>query len=204
MRIFLGLFLFLAIFCSCSPRQSNKSSDTQDTLLVNNQKKDSISKIDVQRIMVDKAYIGMTISELKSSYPENNLKKEPVFKYDIEGGGDGILVSKEGTPQFFAWTMLDQDTIVGIEILSPSIVISNGVHVGMTFQDFLKIRPGSALSISEINTPYEYCYVEESSYSINFYTDDTNRVGKYTEAEDGYLYKGVARPESKIDRISVF
>jgi hypothetical protein len=202
-RIFL-LTIFLVGLFSCSSKQTSKqdlsnqdSVTSKDTVIV-----DPIieSKIHVP---VDRAFIGMTISELRKEYKSSELRKEPVFMYGVDGEGDGILVVQDKEELFFAWTMYDNDSITGLVILSPSILIDKGIHVGMTYQDFLKHYPKETLAISEMDEDFEFSYIDSLNYTIEFHTSDSNRVGKYTQTESWYEYKGIQRPLSKIDRIHV-
>jgi hypothetical protein len=202
-RIFFIIFFLGGLFSCSSKKTVDKKPDNTDTISSNDSIiEDTIKDLKIH-VQVDRAYIGMTIDELKKEYSAAKFKNEPVFMYGVDGEEEGILVIENGKEQFFVWTMYGNDSITGIVILSPSIIIDKGIHVGMTCQDFLKQYPKETLAVSEMSEDYEFSYIEDLTYTVEFHTSDTNRVGKYTEAEDGYLYKGIQSPLSKIDRIHV-
>jgi hypothetical protein len=201
-RIFFITILFAGLL-SCSSKQPVESkSDNKDTVL----SKDSVAvdptTDDNNHVNVDRAYIGMTIADLKKEYSSAKFKKEPVWNYGVDGGGDGLLVITNDDPLFFVWSMQGEDKIAGITVVSPTISVEPGVHVGMMFKDFQKIKPEAKLAIDMISD-MEFSYVSNLNYRIEFLTEDANRVGKYNNygAEPEFL--SVAKPDTKVDRISV-
>ncbi|MBX2841782.1 MAG: hypothetical protein KTR26_08415 [Flammeovirgaceae bacterium] len=62
--------------------------------------------------------------------------------------------------------------IQSITILSEKIVIDEGVHVGISFEEFLNRYPGANLILDEIDNSYEYFCV---SASTNLYRAITSQ-----------------------------
>lgn len=161
------------------------------------------SNPDSQQIKVDKIHIGMTIKEMKALYPGAEFIEEPLFKYGVDSENNGIKVAVNKESLFFVWTLEDNDTINGVEILSQKIVIDQDVHVGMTLEDFLKKYPTSKLSFDELTSDYEYIQVPGFDYRVEFITTETTRVADYDYSKNEPEFISVKRPTAKIDRISV-
>jgi hypothetical protein len=156
------------------------------------------------QIKVDKIHIGMTIQEMKSLYPGADFIEEPLFKYGVDSENNGIKVAVNGESLFFIWTLEDNDTINGIEILSQNIAIDHDVHVGMTLEDFLRKYPDSKLAFDELSLDYEYIQVPGLDYRVEFLTTETTRVADYNYSGNEPEFVSIKRPAAKIDRISVF
>jgi hypothetical protein len=155
------------------------------------------------QVKADKIHIGMTIQEMKSLYTGAEFIEEPLFKYGVDSENNGIKVAVNGESLFFIWTLEDNDTINGIEILSQNIVIDHDVHVGMTLEDFLKKYPTSKLSFDELSSDYEYILVPDLDYRVEFLTTESNRVADYNYSKSEPEFISVKRPTAKIDRISI-
>lgn len=154
-------------------------------------------------IIVDKIHIGMTIQEMKNLYADFEFKEEPLFNYGIDSEENGITVINEGISLFFVWTMQGNDTITGIEILSDKIIIDNGVHIGMTFEDFIKKYPKSKIAIDELTMDYEYIHVPGLDYRVDFLTTDSTRVAEFNYSTTEPTFISIKRPKTKIGRISI-
>lgn len=156
------------------------------------------------RILVDKIHIGMTIQYMKAMYIGAEFIEEPLFRYGIDSENNGIRVTENGENLFFVWTMEENDTINGIEIISQDIIIDNDVHVGITLEDFLKKYPDSRPSIDELSMSSEYILVPGLDYSVQFLTTESTRVADYNYSATEPEFIAIKRPTAKIDRISVF
>jgi hypothetical protein len=201
-RILLLTTFIVGLFSCSSKQTANSKSNNSDTIA----SKDSTIECPVTdlkvHLQVDRVHIGMTIDELKKEYSTAEFKKEPVWNYGVDGGGDGLLVITNGDPLFFVWTMEGEDKIAGITVVSPTIPIEPGIHVGMTFKDFQKLKPEAKLAIDMISH-MEFSYVASLNYRIEFLTEDSNRVGKYNNDGAEPEFISVSRPNTKVDRISI-
>jgi hypothetical protein len=99
--------------------------------------------------------------------------------------------------------MQGNDTITGIEILSDKIIIDNGVHVGMTFEDFIKKYPKSKIAIDELTMDYEYIHVPGLDYRVDFLTTDSIRVAEFNYSTTEPTFISIKHPKTKIGRISI-
>ncbi|WP_224997037.1 hypothetical protein [Cesiribacter sp. SM1] len=152
---------------------------------------------------VDKAFIGMTVEELKEAYPNAIFKEEPLYEYGVDSEGTGLLVIENNEPLLFAWTLEDDNKIHSLTVLSPKIKVDSNVHVGMTVQEFLEKYPNSTLAINLIDDRFEFIHIMDKKYSIEFITTDSSRVGNYDFSEAEPEFKSLNRPEATIDRIEI-
>jgi hypothetical protein len=182
MKKLLIVFVSLLLILSCSNRENSKSKKTRS-------------------IVVDKIHIGMTIQEVKDLYKDSEFIEEPLYEYGIDSEDKGLTVIENGEKLFFVWTMQDEVKIHGISIISRRIQIDNGIHVGMKLEDFLKKHPNENLRMDELTNEYEYIYVPDPGYSVEFLTTDTTRAAIYTEPDLEYI--SIRRTNATIDRISL-
>jgi len=197
--------LFLSILLGCNSNTLTDNSligsipEDRDNL----ENKETFEE-NLERILnVDKASLGMTIFELKEVYKTAKFIEEPVFLYGVDGESNGLEVVENNERLFFVWTLLGDNRIKGITILSPSIIIDSDISVGITLTEFLKKYPDCKLTIDLLDEGIESCYVKEKNYSVEFLTEPENRVGEYNlETSEAELIK-IRRPEAKIDRISI-
>lgn len=195
------LILTIFIWTSCS--QETKKS-TED--VISNVKVDTlIPKISYDTIFVDKTYVGMTLTKLKSVYKDLDFVEEPVFFYGVDSEENGLLLNKNNKPFIFVWTKENTDTINGITILSDQITIDDNVRVGITITDFFNKYKNAKLQIDQISNETEFSSVMSNLlYRIEFITADSNRVGEYdmTQAEPEFIK--LKRPDAKVERIGVY
>ena len=204
MKILPVFVIILLVIFSCS---NNKEPDKQ-------KEKQVESKVQLEpiasekpkqevKIQVDKAFIGMTISDLESVYKNAEFLKEPVYEYGIDGESTGLVVKQNNERLFFVWTMQGEDKIHGMTILSDSIIIDKNVHVGMTLESFMGKYPEATVHIDMIDERYEYINVPELSYQPEFLTTDSTRVAEYDYEQPEPEFKSVSNPNARIERISV-
>jgi hypothetical protein len=182
-----------------SNKQEEKAVESKsqiETTTTNKSQKES-------EIQVDKAYIGMTITELKNAYKGAEFIEEPVYEYGIDGESKGLVVKQNDERLFFVWTMQGEDKIHGMTILSGSIIIDNNVQVGMTLKSFMDKYPSTKVHIDMIDERYEYLHVPSISYRPEFLTTDSTRVADYDYEQPEPEFKGIKNPNALIDRISV-
>ncbi len=144
----------------------------------------------------------MTIQEMKEIYSNAEFIDEPLFLYGVDSEEPGIAVVINGEKMFFVWTLQNENTIHGITILSDKIQIDDGVHVGMTLEEFLIKHPGHELRMDELSEEdFEYIHIPEHDYMVQFWTTDSNRVGNYSKPN--LIFISINRPNARIDRISL-
>ena len=196
------VFVLLTLI-SCVKEKSNKQKDKYVEPKIKVEKNTTdIPKEDLE-IKVDKAYIGMSISELKSVYGSAEFIEEPVYEYGIDGDSKGLVVKQNDKRLFFVWTLQGEKKIHGMTILSDSIIIDRNVHVGMTLKSFMVKYPEATVQIDMIDERYEYLNVPRLSYRPEFLTMDSTRVASYDYEQPEPEFKNIKKPEARIERISV-
>ena len=182
----------------------------KDNIPTHDEKNYSITKTEVptkeqvnQEIIVDKIHIGMTIQEMKDIYKSASFIEEPVYEYGIDGESNGLVVQENGKRLFFVWTMQNENKIKGITILSKDIKIDNNISVGMTLEEFIKKYPKSTLAIDLIDDRYEFIYVPELKYRIEFLTTDSTRIAEYDFGVGEPEFIKIKNPKKEVDRISL-
>lgn len=197
MKYFYFLSIAFILF-SCNLEEDNESESSSQP--------DVKKKVfaDNGQLMIDKAFIGMSLQQLKDVYKKAEFVSEPVYEYGIDGESDGIVVENEGQRLFFVWTMDGVDTINGITILSPEILIDSNVHVGMSLKKFMERYPNQPLEIDVLDDRYESILIDSLRYSANFFTTDSTRVGVYNHDSPVDEFIEVQRPEATIDRIAIY
>ena len=195
------LILTVFIWTSCS-HETQKTVDEVKT----NAKVDSLNpKISYDTIFVDKTYVGMTITKLKSIYTGYEFAEEPLFDYGIDGGGNGLIVKKDKKPFIFVWTKENTDTINGINILTDQIVIDQNVHVGITAKDFIDKYKNAKFEIDAISNDIEFGFILNNlNYRVEFLTNDSTRVGEYDMTQPEPEFIKLKRPEAKVVCIGVY
>lgn len=194
-------FVLLTLF-SCDNVKSNKQKEksVEPSQIETNTAVKSKQEL---KIKVDKAYIGMAISELKTLYHNAEFIEEPVYEYGIDGESKGLVVKQNDEKLFFVWTLQGEERVHGITILSDTIIIDDNVHVGMTLKSFIDKYPATTVHIDMIDERYEYLNVPELSYRPEFLTTDSTRVAEYDYEQPEPEFKSVRNRDARIERISV-
>lgn len=148
--------------------------------------------------------IGMSIDELKELYPKAAFKKLPSDGYGNAVKEQGFLVVENKVPLFYVLYPKGKKKITGLTLLTPGIRIEEGVHVGTTYEQFIKKYPKSELTLDAYEDNLECIYVPQKRYRVEFGTADSNRVGNYDMSGPSPEFKNVARPKTKIARISSY
>lgn len=202
MKPLLSILLALLTVTACNNKTSKTERDAQtgaDT--ITSEVKDKQPEQDPVT-KVDQVYIGMTIQELKETYKNATFIEEPVYEYGIDGDSNGLVVEQDNERLFFVWTLLGKDEIHGITLLSESLKIDDDVHVGMTLEAFRDKYPNIPVNIDMLDDRYEYLYVPEHEYRVEFLTTDSTRVATYDYDQPEPEFKAVKRPHATVDRIS--
>jgi hypothetical protein len=190
--------IYLVFSCTPEVKEYDNTFSEKDTALTQK----TISSFE-QKDMIGKAYIGMTIEELKQAYQTAKFKEEPLYMYGVDSENNGLLIVENEEPLLFVWTLEDNNKVHGISVLSPQIKIDSDVQVGMTMGKFKEKYPNATLAINMIDDSYEYSYVKGINYMIEFTTTDSTRVGTYDFSSAEPEFISIKRPEAKVDRISI-
>lgn len=151
---------------------------------------------------VDKAYLGMKISDLKKAYSDFEFSEVSLYEYGIDSENKGLLISKAKKKVMFVWTMAGDDKIKGIYCLTNEIETENRIKVGSTVNDILKLYPKLSLKRDCLDMTEEYSKLDDIGILIIFLTTDKNRVGIYLtgECQETTIQFDLER---KIDRIKI-
>lgn len=202
MKNILSIILASTILTSCNNNNEQKTGDRHldiiDTLISEKPSK----QVDIQT-QFDQITVGMTIEEIKLIYKDSEFMEEPVYEYGIDGESTGLTIKKDNQKLFFVWTMEGDNRIRGITILSGSIKIDDNVHIGMTLRAFTQKYPNIKVNIDMMDHRYEFLYVPEKNYRIEFMTADSTRVARYDYKKAEPEYIEILRPYATIDRISI-
>jgi|GEM_PF-1206644 hypothetical protein len=223
------IFTILAVWMlACSSQKSEEQSSQSDSL-VNAQTPESssddtgaastssptsdssvaqvVEPVGKRSLISGKVKIDMLIENMKklnSSYAFKDVEASEFNMTNNEPSIKLMLASQEGVPQFIVQYTKASNAVKGITILSPNFEVEEGVHVGMTYDAFVKIKPKSELSIDAYALNIECIYVPEMKYRVEFLTSDANRIGKYNDNGSGPVFSKAARPDGKVDRISMY
>jgi hypothetical protein len=203
MKTLLSIILVTLILTSCDNQESKSQSEKQVNSDTNALEGTNRQPKKDHKLKVDKVYIGMTIKEMKDTYQDSEFIEEPVYEYGIDGESFGIVVKRKNERLFFVWTLQGQDNIHGITILSDSLTIDKNVHVGMSLNDFMEKYPNATVNIDMVDNRYEFLFVPELNYRVEFLTTDSNRVAEYDYEQPEPEFKEIKRPNATIDRISI-
>lgn len=203
MKVLQSIILVALILTSCDSQESKSQNEEQvnsDTITLKDTNRRPIAG---QKLKVDQIYTGLTIKEMKDIYKDSEFIKEPVNEYGIDGDSFGLVVRRNNERLFFVWTLQGQDIIHGITILSDTLRIDKNVHVGMSLKKFMQKYPNSTMNIDMLDNRYEYLFVPELNYRVEFLTTDSNRVAEYDYEQPEPEFKEIKRPNATIDRISI-
>jgi hypothetical protein len=142
---------------------------------------------------------GISIKAFKVKVGNEKFIKERLFKYGIDSEKNGWTFIEDEKKIFFIWKKQNETEISEIIILDKSISV-DGISVGMTFNDFLKINPNSNIELDVVNSEYEYSVSKNGNYTVEFISDINNKVGEYNE---DFTVKRILNKEAKIDRIRI-
>jgi len=215
------LFILVAILFSCSTKKTDESAESdsisidgkdsmankikdENSVNTNTNEMDSMALDTGQKSNFDQVKIGMKITDLKQLFKDSKFVSMKASQFGIKTIENVIVVMKENEPQFLFFDNKGKKTIDGITILNQDIILERGVHVGLTYLQFTKLKQGGSLTIDTYNKDIECIYVPEKKYRVEFLTSDSNRVGQYKTSDVGYELIKVIRPESKINRISMY
>ncbi|MFC0878930.1 hypothetical protein ACE01N_20215 [Saccharicrinis sp. FJH2] len=197
-----SLIIILTLFCcnyQVTKSQNAKQINPEVTISNINHEQTELE----HTIKVDKVYIGMTIDELKNIYSNSEFIEEPVYEFGIDGESNGLVIKQENERLFFVWTLQGENKIHGITIISNSLTIDQNVHVGMSLKEFHNKYPNLKVNIDMTDNRYEYLYVPELNYRVEFLTTDTTRIAEYKFDQVEPEFKRIKRPYATVDRISI-
>ncbi len=144
----------------------------------------------------------MKISELKSTYPNCDFSDLPLYEFGIDSENIGLLVKKKNKPILFIWTMQGDSTIAGIFCLTDEFETENKIKVGLSVKDLLLVYPNCSLSRDCLEMASECAEFKDIGITIEFVTNDKNRVGKYLK-DDCNEVTSILDGQRRIDRIVI-
>lgn len=185
MKNILSALIIIVNFC-CSSCNSNEKID--DGMIT--------------KSSIDKAYIGMEIKELKIAYSNCNFSEIPLYEFGIDSENTGLLIKKKNKPILFVWTMQGDSTIAGIFCLTDEFETGNKIKVGLSVKDLLVLYPNCSLSRDCLEMAQEYTELKDIGVTVEFVTNEENRVGKYRNDDCNEETK-ILDTKRKIDRIEI-
>jgi hypothetical protein len=129
----LFIILTVALFQSCSgPEKKNELEEKPKELTEEPKEETKEEGFEVKEFLITPKSIGFailaqTINDFRKAYEGYELKSTPVWHYCVDGGGDGILVSKDKELLLFVWTMQGNDSIHSIVGLSGKLKTKEGL-----------------------------------------------------------------------------
>ncbi len=183
-KFFLLTILWLTILsCSKSDRSNNESNGDSDK-----SKSDSIIVYETGEYLITpktigNARLGQTLKDFKEAFKDYDITTVPVWNYCVDGGGDGLLVSKNKEEIIFAWTLNGNDSICSLIVLSDKFHTKDGVKPHMTVGQLLKHYPDMSVNLNLI-CDGEFFWDEKSKLTFDFLSSDSTTVGRYKIAGD--------------------
>ncbi len=198
----LAILIITILICTSCVRETQKVAKEIKTNTVIDS---SNQKTSFDTIFVDKTYVGMTLTKLRTIYKNLEFIEEPMFFYGVDSEENGWLLKKDNKPFIFVWTQENSDIINGIIILTDQIMIDHNVHIGITAEDFFNKYKNAKLQIDAISNDIEFGYIMNNlNYRIEFLTKDSNRVGEYDLTQSEPEFINLKRPSAKVERIGVY
>jgi hypothetical protein len=164
MKLF-NIFIACIIFIVCSCKPGYEPSIPKDLL--------------ISKTQVGKVKLGMTLTQMRSLYKGFKFEEQEVADYGICGGGNGIRVSFGDEQLFFVWCLDGKNKIREIIVLNKKYYTSNGIHVGMSVSELLKVDPDTRFRMNYLDSS-ERSFNKESNVHIIF-SDEYDTIGKYSE-----------------------
>lgn len=133
---------------------------------------------------VDKAYIGMEIEELLETYKDFEIAEAPLYEFGIHSDNNGVLISKNQVPILFVWKKYGQTTIHGIYCLTEEFETEDGIKVGSTIEDVLKIYEGGInIERNCLDGRDEIIEIPNHKIFLIFLINDKQKAGYYETPE---------------------
>ena len=171
---------------------SEETSENVEYQLNNN----LITPTSIAGIEVLKKSFSKVINEIRLGNP--NLTWES-FGYE---DGEAVIVTN-GETHLLTFLMNDKKIIFQVNIFDASLATADGLHVGSTSGDILKLYPKAKVDYhysDESGDITEYIEVNKIRYYFD-YDDDVS--GKYSESEGGYSSK-ILNKKAKISEIVLY
>jgi hypothetical protein len=148
-------------------------------------------------------YLGMTLEQAKALYPNGTFEEVPVYEYGMDASYNGLLIEDHRGPLMFLHPDEVSDTIIGISLLSPKLTVGKDICTGMSVSEFIERYPNATIEIDAIDNSIEIGYVAKESFRVEFLTTDSTRVGLYELVNGDPAFRGIQRPDARIDRIMI-
>lgn len=141
--------------------------------------------------------IGMSMSEVRRNYHDCEFATIPAWHYCIDGGGDGVVISKDKQELLFVCPTYGIDSVCLIMALSPRFHTSDGLTPSSSIGQLLKLHPGMKI-YNNMMCAGEYFKDDTNRMIYEFASGDSSLVGVYKPGEFATTQFDTTR---KIDRI---
>jgi hypothetical protein len=132
---------------------------------------------------IGNARLGQTIKDFKETFKDYQITTVPVWNYCVDGGGDGLLVSRDKEPLIFVWTMQGNDSIHSISVMSDKFHTKSGIRPYMTAGQLLKYYPTLTVQRSMLCEGTEV-FGDKLGLVFEFASSDSTTVGFYKDYAD--------------------
>lgn len=182
------MIISLTLLCSCQTEVKEKNVAKPKILLITENS-------------VDEVKLGMDWKKFFNKYDNQfDLDSLPNSAFNLNGGGNGILVSEGNEKMFFVYSKAPDSTKVGgIIVLSDRCRTREGLYIGMKMDQLstifpdLNLRPNQEPPPQEVFTPEKYQVIKgkrnHSVFTIGIQSEDGKLLGKYEEDGD-YIETG--------------
>jgi hypothetical protein len=169
--------------CSKKDNSSDNTADNKDK-----PKSDSAIVYETGEFLITpqtigNARLGQTIKDFKETFKDYQIKTVPVWNYCVDGGGDGLLVSRNKEELIFVWTMQGSDSIHEIVVMSDKFRTKDGVKPHMTVGQLLKHYPDMSVYLNLL-CEGEFFWDKKNKMTFDFLSNDSTTVGLYKVAGD--------------------
>ncbi len=172
--IFIGTVLLFQ-FCS-RIENKNEEKKKEDVKEETFEEKESL----ITPKSIGLARLGQTIAAFKQTFKDYELTTVPVWNYCVDGGGNGILVSKDKEVLLFVWTMPGSDSIHSITGLSKQFRTKEGLGPTTSVRQLMKQYPSLTLVNDMLCEGLEFFWERKTGIKYEFISNDSTRIGHYT------------------------
>lgn len=144
----------------------------------------------------------MPVDEVKKLYLNSTFQAEHPNKFGLCSGGEaGISVYRNDSLLFYFWKHWELDEVAGFILFDPNQAFE-GVHTGMSVQDFLTIHPKATASISLLDSE-EFLFVPENENSYKVESSMNDWAADYKMMYGEYQFVKFIDTDKKIASILV-
>ncbi len=177
MRQPLILIATALLFQFCS--KANKKNEEQKKEVVT-EKTFEVKEFLITPKSIGFARLGETMADFKQAYKNCDLTTVPVWNYCVDGGGNGILVSRGKEKLLFVWTMQGNDSIHSITGLNKHFQTKEGLGPTTSVGQLIKHYPSLTLVNDMLCEGLEFFREPKTRIYFEFVSNDSTRIGRYT------------------------